>query len=79
MYQSGYPRNWHPSIHVIKFGLPCHNVSSRPLPPGDLTTLLSVLQLSEAGPVGNPVFNHLIDAQRIEKRILVEVISKESM
>ena len=71
--QCGLPKWKFPTVNIVTFGLPKHNLISKPQPPGDLVTILGVLQLPEDGAVGNVVFNHLVDSQRAEKRILVEV------
>jgi len=73
MRQSGIYKNRAPTVHVVTFGLPKHHLGSKPQPPMDLVTILRVLQLPEDGMVGNVVFNHLVDSQRAERRILVEV------
>ena len=72
MRQCGLPRWKFPTVSIVTFGLPKHNLRSKPQPPEDLITILRVLQLPD-GVVGNVVFNHLVDSQRAEKRILVEV------
>ena len=73
MRQSGIPRNWFPTIHIVTYGLSRHNLGSKPQPPGDVTTMLQVLQMPDDGPVGAAMFNFLVDFQHVEKRILVEV------
>ncbi|CAL5228582.1 g11742 [Coccomyxa viridis] len=75
MRQCGLPKAKFPTVSIVTFGLPKHNLGSKPQPPGDLVTILRVLQLPEDGAVGNVVFNHLVDSQRAEKRILVETES----
>ena len=73
MRQCGLPKAKFPTVSIVTFGLPKHNLGSKPQPPGDLVTILRVLQLPADSMVGNIVFNHLVDSQRAEKRILVEV------
>ena len=73
MRQSGIPRNWFPTIHIVTYGLPRHNLGAKPQPPADVTTMMQVLQLPDDGPVGAAMFNFLVDFQHVEKRILVEV------
>ena len=79
MRQCGLPRSKFPTVSIVTFGLPKHNLRSKPQPPEDLVTILRVLQLPEDGVVGNVVFNHLVDSQRAEKRILVEVSQQHCM
>ena len=73
MRQSGIPRNWFPTIHIVTYGLPRHHLGTKPQPPADVTTMLRVLQLPDDGPVGAAMFNFLVDFQHVERRILVEV------
>ena len=73
MRQCGLPKWKFPTVNIVTFGLPKHNLRSKPQPPGDLVTILGVLQLPDDGVVGSVVFNHLVDSQRAEKRVLVEV------
>ena len=77
MGQCGLPKWKFPTVNIVTFGLPKHNLSSKPQPPRELVTILGVLQLPEDGRVGNVVFNHLVDSQRAEKRILVEVSQQD--
>lgn len=70
--QLGVPQKQFPTIHVVTYGLPRHNLARRPQPPSELTTILRVLQLPD-GPAGNAVFNHLVDDKHVESRVLVEV------
>lgn len=73
MREVGIPNAQLPTVHVVTFSIPRHNLSSRPQPPEHLTTILRVLQLLEGGPVGDVLFNHLVDSQKVERRLLVEV------
>ena len=73
MQQAGIPRNWFPTIHIVTYGLPRHNLGSKPQPPADVTTMMQVLQLPNDGSVGAAIFNFLVDFHHVEKRILVEV------
>lgn len=57
---------------MVTYGLPRHNLARRPQPPSELTTILRVLQLPD-GPAGDAVFNHLVDKEHVESRVLVEV------
>lgn len=79
MGQCGLPKWKFPTVNIVTFGLPKHNLSSKPQPPGNLVTILSVLQLPDDGMACNVVFNHLVDSQRAEKRILVEVSQQKCM
>ncbi len=70
--QLGVPQRQFPTVHVVTYGLPRHDLARRPQPPSKLTTILRVLQLPDSS-AGNAVFNHLVDDKHIESRVLVEV------